>query len=60
MPPTRATASERVGKLRDIRVDDIMPNEGNPRQTFEATAIERLSERRPYTFVAGCGPKLPS
>lgn len=44
MPDTnKASRAPVTGTLKEIRVDEIEPNERNPRETFEPTKIEQLA-----------------
>jgi ParB/RepB/Spo0J family partition protein len=43
MPATKPRDSDTVGELKEVSLDSIMRNEGNPRLTFEERAIERLA-----------------
>jgi ParB/RepB/Spo0J family partition protein len=43
MPATKLHGSDTVGVLKEISLDSITRNEGNPRLTFEERAIERLA-----------------
>lgn len=43
MRATKPQDSDTVGVLKDIELDSITPNAGNPRKTFEQGPIERLA-----------------
>lgn len=43
MPATKPRDSETVGELKEIPLDSIERNDGNPRLTFDERAIERLA-----------------
>lgn len=43
MPATKPSDTDTVGELKEIPIDSIIRNDGNPRLTFEERAIERLA-----------------